>query len=157
MNQNHFEHNSNYSGFDQPPQYSINHQEDLNQQGMNDVHDRWDKMIESGNKLIQFLGEMLLEQAANIDQSHPQEMSIQDMEDLNTYPSQHFKFFCYDDDDDYDYEESNIPLNEIVSQILSSIAITLVLSTLKPEDSLIMGNEELSTIPKKESDEFIKS
>ncbi|GKG29904.1 hypothetical protein Tco_0419802, partial [Tanacetum coccineum] len=26
-----------------------------------------------------------------------------------------------------------------------------------PEDSLIMGNEELSTIPKKESDEFIKS
>ncbi|GKG39090.1 hypothetical protein Tco_0463235, partial [Tanacetum coccineum] len=26
-----------------------------------------------------------------------------------------------------------------------------------PEDSLIMGNEELSTIPEKESDEFIKS
>ncbi|GKC07879.1 hypothetical protein Tco_0999489 [Tanacetum coccineum] len=85
MNQNHFEHNSNYSGFDQPPQYSINHQEDLYQQGMNDVHDRWDKMIESGNKLIQFLGEMLLEQAANIDQSPPQEMSIQDMENLKQH------------------------------------------------------------------------
>ncbi|GJV70174.1 hypothetical protein Tco_1485683 [Tanacetum coccineum] len=28
---------------------------------------------------------------------------------------------------------------------------------MEPEDSLIMGNEELSTIPKKESDEFIKS
>ncbi|GKD68715.1 hypothetical protein Tco_1322805, partial [Tanacetum coccineum] len=52
---------------------------------MNDVHDRWDKMIESGNKLIQFLGEMLLEQAANIDQSPPQEMSIQDMEDLKQH------------------------------------------------------------------------
>ncbi|GJV56263.1 putative ribonuclease H-like domain-containing protein [Tanacetum coccineum] len=37
-----------------------------------------------------------------------------------------------------------------------SIAITPVLSTMEPEDSLIMGNEELSTIPKKESDEFIK-
>ncbi|GKG44914.1 hypothetical protein Tco_0494992 [Tanacetum coccineum] len=28
---------------------------------------------------------------------------------------------------------------------------------MEPEDSLIMRNEELSTIPKKESDEFIKS
>ncbi|GJY22270.1 hypothetical protein Tco_0394836 [Tanacetum coccineum] len=28
---------------------------------------------------------------------------------------------------------------------------------MEPEDSLIMGNEELSTIPKKESDKFIKS
>nr|GEY30164.1 hypothetical protein [Tanacetum cinerariifolium] len=52
---------------------------------------------------------------------------------LNTYttePSRHFNSFCYDDDD---YEESTIPLNEIVSQIPPSIAI-------KPE-----------------SDEFIKS
>ncbi|GKB07019.1 hypothetical protein Tco_0835252 [Tanacetum coccineum] len=190
---------------------------------MNDVHDRWDKMIESGNKLIQFLGEMLLEQASNIDQSPPQEISIQDMEDLkqhyldemlslsndlqmkdyrnekidirfrrecesmidelkgkfngmsieinkkkelqhleqvanlSTYPSQRFKSFFYDDDDDYDYEESTITLNEIVSQIPPSNAITPVLSTLEPKDSLIMGNEELSTIPEKESDEFIKS
>ncbi|GJS60167.1 putative reverse transcriptase domain-containing protein [Tanacetum coccineum] len=30
-------------------------------------------------------------------------------------------------------------------------------TTKQPEDSLIMGNEELSTIPEKESDEFIKS
>ncbi|GJW86117.1 hypothetical protein Tco_0161457 [Tanacetum coccineum] len=52
---------------------------------MNDVHDRWDKMIEAGNKLIQFLGEMLLEKAANIDQSPPQEMSIQDMENLKQH------------------------------------------------------------------------
>ncbi|GJT71640.1 hypothetical protein Tco_1030926 [Tanacetum coccineum] len=63
----------------------------------------------------------------------------------------------YDDDDDYDYEESTIPLNEIVSQIPPSIAITLVLPTLEPKDSRIMGDEHLSTIPEKESDEFIKS
>ncbi|GKG00718.1 hypothetical protein Tco_0302408, partial [Tanacetum coccineum] len=43
------------------------------------------------------------------------------------------------------------------SQIPPSIAITPDLPTLDLEDSLIMGNEDLSTIPKKESDKFIKS
>ncbi|GJZ22965.1 hypothetical protein Tco_0560004, partial [Tanacetum coccineum] len=50
-----------------------------------------------------------------------------------------------------------IPLNEITSQIPTSFAITPVLPTMEPEDSLIMGDEDLSTIPKKESDEVIKS
>ncbi|GKC04227.1 hypothetical protein Tco_0995837 [Tanacetum coccineum] len=77
---------------------------------------------------------------------------LEQVANLSTYPSQHFKSFCYDD---YDYEKSTIPLNEIDSQIPSSIAITPVLLTMEPEDSLIMGNEELSTIPEK--DEFIKS
>nr|GEU40310.1 hypothetical protein [Tanacetum cinerariifolium] len=75
-------------------------------------------------------------------------------------PSRHFNPICYDDDDDYDYKESTIPLNEINSQIPPSIVITTsppVLPTEGPEDSLIMGNEELNTIPEKESDEFIKS
>ncbi|GKA29935.1 hypothetical protein Tco_0716180 [Tanacetum coccineum] len=75
---------------------------------------------------------------------------------LSTYtiePSRCFNSF-YDDDD---YEESTIPLNEIVSQIPPSIIITPVLPTLEPEDSLIIGDEDLSTIPEKESDEFIKS
>ncbi|GKC31411.1 hypothetical protein Tco_1038705 [Tanacetum coccineum] len=91
MNQkNHFEPNSNYSGFDQPPQYSIDHQEDLNQQRISDVHDRWDKIEESQNELlnmVQSFCEMVIQQkqAANIDQSPPQEMSIQDMEDLKQH------------------------------------------------------------------------
>ncbi|GJR73911.1 putative reverse transcriptase, RNA-dependent DNA polymerase [Tanacetum coccineum] len=135
INQNYFEPNSNYSGFDQPSQYPI-------------------------------------------DQSPPQEMSIQDMElqkqqyleemqsiklwqpkqaaNLSTYttePSRHFNSF-YDDDG---YEESIIPLNEIVYQIPPSIAITLVLPIMEPEDSLIIGDENLSTIPEKESDKVIKS
>nr|GEX41707.1 hypothetical protein [Tanacetum cinerariifolium] len=42
-------------------------------------------------------------------------------------------------DDDYDYEESTIPLNVIISQEPPS------------------NNEEINTIPEKESDEFIKS
>ncbi|GJT66723.1 hypothetical protein Tco_1018203 [Tanacetum coccineum] len=54
-------------------------------------------------------------------------------------------------------QESTIPLNEIDSQTPSSIKITPVLPTLEPEDSLIMGNEELSTTLEKESDEFINS
>ncbi|GJS25250.1 retrovirus-related pol polyprotein from transposon TNT 1-94 [Tanacetum coccineum] len=75
---------------------------------------------------------------------------------LSTYttePSRHFNCTCCNDDD---YEESTIPLNEIDSQTPSSIEITPVLPTLDPEDSLIMGNEELSTNPEKESNEFIK-
>ncbi|GJV14314.1 hypothetical protein Tco_1359637 [Tanacetum coccineum] len=73
---------------------------------------------------------------------------------LSTYttePSRHFNSF-YDDDD---YEESTIPLNEIVSQIPPSSPPVLPIKD--PEDSLIMGDEDLSTIPEKESDEFIKS
>ncbi|GJW26853.1 hypothetical protein Tco_0040664 [Tanacetum coccineum] len=81
-----------------------------------------------------------LEQAANLST-------------YTTKPSRRFNSF-YDDDDE---EESTIPLNEIVSQIHPSIAITPVLSPLGPEDSLIIGDEDLNTIPEKESDEVIKS
>ncbi|GJS59614.1 hypothetical protein Tco_0654398 [Tanacetum coccineum] len=79
---------------------------------------------------------------------------LEQVANLSNYPSRRFKSFCYDD---YDYEESTIPLNEIISQISPSIAITPVLSTLEPEDSLIMRDEYLSTNPEKESDELIKS
>ncbi|GKB23372.1 hypothetical protein Tco_0862773 [Tanacetum coccineum] len=85
-NQNFYEpnlcYNSNSSGFDQPPQYSIDHQpqsiqEDLNQQRMNDVHNEWinNDMIESRNELLktmQSLGEMLREQAANLSTHTPE-------------------------------------------------------------------------------------
>nr|GFA29012.1 hypothetical protein [Tanacetum cinerariifolium] len=72
-----------------------------------------------------------------------------------------FQFICYDDDDDDDDEERTIPLRDIISQLPPSIIITTfppILPTFKdPEDSLIMGNEDLSTISEKESDKFIKS
>nr|GEW90195.1 hypothetical protein [Tanacetum cinerariifolium] len=74
----------------------------------------------------------------------------------NTEPSRCFNFI-YDDDDDDDYEQSTIRLNEIDSQIPSSIAIAPVLPTMEPEDSLIMRDEDLSIIPENESDEFINS
>ncbi|GKE61843.1 hypothetical protein Tco_1512210 [Tanacetum coccineum] len=116
--QNYFElnpcYNSNSYGFDQPTQYSIDHQpqsiqEDLNQKRMNDVLKAMQSLVE---KLCQ------QEQAAN---------------------------------------ESTILLNEVISQIPPSIAITPILPTMELEDSLNMGDEYLSTIPEKEPDEFIKS
>nr|GEV84158.1 hypothetical protein [Tanacetum cinerariifolium] len=69
---------------------------------------------------------------------------LEQVANLSTYPSQRFRSFCNEDDDDY--KESTIPLNEYFSQEPPSNTITSVLPTLKPGDSLIMGNEELITI-----------
>nr|GEY13185.1 hypothetical protein [Tanacetum cinerariifolium] len=61
----------------------------------------------------------------------------------------------YDDEDD---EESSTPLRDIIiSEHPPCIAITPILSTKEPKDSLIMGGEHLDTILEKESNEFIKS
>nr|GFA93111.1 hypothetical protein [Tanacetum cinerariifolium] len=58
---------------------------------------------------------------------------------LRTHPSKRLTSFCYDDDDDYDS------------------AITPILSTEEPVDSLSMGDKHLDIIPATESDEVIKS
>ncbi|GKC43533.1 hypothetical protein Tco_1061255, partial [Tanacetum coccineum] len=110
---------SNSYGFDQPTQYSIDHQpqsiqEDLNQQRMNDV-------LKAVQSFVENLCQQ--EQAANLSIHTPE-------------PSRHFNSICYDDDDD---KESTIPLNEIISQIPLSNAITLILLIMEPEDFIIMG------------------
>ncbi|GJU88552.1 hypothetical protein Tco_1300975 [Tanacetum coccineum] len=144
-NQNFYEpnlcYNSNSSGFDQSPEYSIDHQphsilEDLNQQRMNDEY--------MENLKQHYLDEML---------SLSNDLQIKDYR--NEKIDIHFRRECESMIDEN--KESTIRLNEIVSQIPPSIAITPVLPTLELENSFIMGNEELSTIPEKESDEFIKS
>ncbi|GKD64389.1 hypothetical protein Tco_1306497 [Tanacetum coccineum] len=79
MNQNYFE--PNYSGFDQPPQYSINHQPPSIQENFNQQ-----KMYELLQMMQSFCEKLLQQkQAASIDQSPLQEMSIQDMEDLKQH------------------------------------------------------------------------
>ncbi|GJS94609.1 hypothetical protein Tco_0801577 [Tanacetum coccineum] len=123
--------------------YSIDHQPQIIQEDQQWISD---KLIKSHNELFESVRSMFeefqqREQAANLSTHTPE-------------PSRRFNFIYDEDDDD---EESTIPLNEITSQIPPSIAITPVLLTLEPEDSLIMGDEDLSTIPKKESDKFIKS
>ncbi|GJY52631.1 hypothetical protein Tco_0443478 [Tanacetum coccineum] len=61
----------------------------------------------------------------------------------------------YDDDDD---EESSIPLRDIIIfELPPCIAITAILLTKEPVDSLIMEDKHLDTIPATESDEVIKS
>ncbi|GJY12126.1 hypothetical protein Tco_0381435 [Tanacetum coccineum] len=178
MNQNYFEpnpiYNSSYSGFDQPLKYSINHQEDIIQQRINDVHNGWDKIDELHNELflmIQSFCEKFLQQkqAASIDQSPLQEMSLQEMDDLK----QHYldemlslsnelgiKVYRNEKIDicfRREYENMIDELKDIISKLPPSIAITPVLLTLEPNDSLIIGDEHLNTIPEKESDQLIKS
>ncbi|GJZ31440.1 hypothetical protein Tco_0576487 [Tanacetum coccineum] len=68
--------------------------------------------------------------------------------------SQRFNFIYYDDDDD---EESSIPLSDVISELPPCVAITPVLSTEEPDNSLSMGDEHLDTILATESDEVIKS
>ncbi|GJS08534.1 hypothetical protein Tco_0365330 [Tanacetum coccineum] len=83
--------------------------------------------------------------------------SFNDLPNVFTYPPQpqyesyscellgNGRSICYD-------------IEPIDSQYLQSIANhDPSLPTLEPEDSLIMGDEHLSTIPEKESDKFIKS
>nr|GEX36797.1 hypothetical protein [Tanacetum cinerariifolium] len=56
--------------------------------------------------------------------------------------------------------EKTIPLCDIISQLSSSIVNTTsppILPIEDPENSLVIGNEDLNTIPEKESDEVIKS
>nr|GFC50416.1 hypothetical protein [Tanacetum cinerariifolium] len=68
-------------------------------------------------------------------------LQLEHVANLSTYPSKCLNSFCYDDDNDEDY----------------TIAVTPVLSTEEPDNSLSMGDEHLATIPATKSDEVIKS
>nr|GEW18984.1 hypothetical protein [Tanacetum cinerariifolium] len=163
MNQNYFEPNpsydSNYSGFDQARTYSCalygnDHHygsDCLPRFSLQDLNMKLnsDELMNELFKDMQSVFEEYRqrEQAANLSTHTPE-------------PSRRFNYICYDDDDDYDYEERTVPLNEIISQIPPSIVITTsspVLPIEDPKDSLKIRNEDLSTIPKKESNKFIKS
>nr|GEW50429.1 hypothetical protein [Tanacetum cinerariifolium] len=84
-----------------------------------------------------------------------QQEQVVNLDSYTPEPSQYQKIpIYYDDDDD---EESSTPLRDIIIfELPLCIAITPVLSTEDPKDSLVMGDEHLDTIPEKESDEFIK-
>nr|GFA41846.1 hypothetical protein [Tanacetum cinerariifolium] len=95
MNQNYFEPNpcyySNYSNFDQPPQYSIDHQAD---EGMS----KSDIVFEE----IKMMFQQLIERLNEENQAKIEEI----IQVTHTFePSRRFNSICYDDDDAYDYEE----------------------------------------------------
>ncbi|GJU82764.1 hypothetical protein Tco_1285129 [Tanacetum coccineum] len=157
MNQN-FD-NSNSFGFDQfqPPQYPVIHHppqemsiqdmEDLKQQYLDEmkslineiqIKDYRNEKIDIGFRMeceikINELKENFNGMSIEIHKKKKLQQ-LEQVANLSTYPSRHFNSFCYDDDDDED----------------DTIAITPVLPTVEPDNSLSMGDEHLSTIPEKE-------
>ncbi|GJV71557.1 hypothetical protein Tco_1491552 [Tanacetum coccineum] len=147
MNEDYYhEQNSCYDynsfGFDQfqPPQYTVNHpifnsqNELLNSQ--NEFLNSQNELLNSSNKLMEQMT-TLCDLVGQAIQKKEEEKRIAEEQAAK---DRYWKIpICYDDDDDY------------------TIAITPVLPTKEPVNSLSMGDEHLDTIPATESDEFIKS
>nr|GEX06514.1 hypothetical protein [Tanacetum cinerariifolium] len=74
--------------FNQPPQYSIDHQEDLTQQRISNVHDRWDKLNESQNELLNMM-QSFYEMYPEI---HPPYQEISDEVFQANYSAQHKEY-----------------------------------------------------------------
>ncbi|GJR07721.1 hypothetical protein Tco_0790373 [Tanacetum coccineum] len=72
------------------------------------------------------------------------------MEEKSLAISRRIQSICDDDEDD------SISLRDIYARYSTSKAITPDLPTVEPEDSLIMRDEHLDTIPEKEPNELIK-
>ncbi|GJU59641.1 hypothetical protein Tco_1237407 [Tanacetum coccineum] len=164
LNQNFYEpnlcYNSIASGFDQfqPPQFPVIHQppQEMSIQDMEDLKQQYlDKMKSLINEFpikdyrdekIDIKINELKENFNGMSIEINKKKKLQQLEqvaNLSTYPSRLFNSFCYEDDDDDDKEYT--------------IAITPVLPTEEPDNSLSMGDEHLSTILETESDELIKS
>ncbi|GJX84797.1 hypothetical protein Tco_0335571, partial [Tanacetum coccineum] len=125
----------NSFGFDQfqPPQYTVNHPISNVQ---NSLFNAQNEFLNSQNKLMEQMTS-LCDMVGQIMQKKEEERRIAEEQAAK---DRYWKIpICYDDDDDY------------------TIAITPVLSTEEPVNSLSMGDEHLDTIPATESDEFIKS
>ncbi|GKD30062.1 hypothetical protein Tco_1240840, partial [Tanacetum coccineum] len=147
MNEDYYhEQNSCYDynsfGFDQfqPPQYTVNHpifdsqNELLNSQ--NEFFNSQNELLNSSNKLMEQMT-TLCDLVGQAIQKKEEEKRIAEEQAAK---DRYWKIpICYDDDDDY------------------TIAITPVLPTKEPVNSLSMGDEHLDTIPATESDEVIKS
>nr|GEZ63034.1 hypothetical protein [Tanacetum cinerariifolium] len=144
MNQNFY--NSNSPGFDQsqPSQFPVIHQdpqeisiqemEDLKQQYLDEMKRLINSKHRDEIKIDELKGNF---NRMSIEISKKEKLQqLEQVANLNTYPSKCINSFCYDDDEDY----------------------TVVITPDFPiTESLIMENEHLDTISETESDEFIKS
>nr|GEX93453.1 hypothetical protein [Tanacetum cinerariifolium] len=146
MNQNFY--NSNSSGFDQsqplrfpvihqPPQeMSIQEMEDLKQQYLDEMQRLINSKYRDEIKIDELNGNF---NSMSIEINKKEKLEqLEQVANLSTYPSKCFNSFCYVDDDDVDYT-------------------VLITHDFLITDSLIIENEHLDTIPKTESDKFIKS
>ncbi|GJR41059.1 hypothetical protein Tco_1216743 [Tanacetum coccineum] len=139
MNEDYYEQNSCYDpnsfGFDQfqPPQYTVNHPI-FNSQ--NELLNSQNEFLNSSNKLMEQMT-TLCDLVGQAIQKKEEEKRIAEEQAAEDH---YWKIpICYDDDNDY------------------TIAITPVLPTKEPVNSLSMEDEHLDTIPATESDEVIKS
>nr|GEV73182.1 hypothetical protein [Tanacetum cinerariifolium] len=144
MNQNFY--NSNSLGFDQsqPSQFPVIHQDpqEISIQEMEDLKQQYlDKIKHLIN--LEHRDEIKIDELKgnfnrmSIEINKKEKLQqLEQVANLNTYPSKRFNSFCYDDDEDY------------------TVVITPDFSIT---DSLIMENEHLDTIPEPKSDKFIKS
>nr|GEY59052.1 hypothetical protein [Tanacetum cinerariifolium] len=149
MNQNFYNYNS--FGFDQfqPSQFPVIHQppQEMNIQELEDLKQQYfDGMKHLIN--LKYHDEIKIDElkgnfnSMSIEINKKEKLQqLKHVSNLSTYPSKHFNSFCYDDDDDEDY----------------NIAVTPSLSTEEPDNSLSIGDEHLDTIPATKSNEFIKS
>ncbi|GKB19302.1 hypothetical protein Tco_0853225 [Tanacetum coccineum] len=156
MNEDYYhEQNSCYDpnsfGFDQfqPLQYTVNHPI-FNAQ--NSLLNSQNEFLNSQNKLMEQMTSMC-DMVGQFIQKKEEEKRI---EEEQAAKDRYWKIpVCYNNDDN---EESSIPLKDIIIVGLPPcVAITPVLFTKEPVDSLIMEDEHLDTIPETESDELIKS
>ncbi|GJW62470.1 hypothetical protein Tco_0111805 [Tanacetum coccineum] len=149
MNEDYYhEQNSCYDpnsfGFDQfqPPQYTVNHPI-FNAQ--NSLLNSQNKLIEQMTSICDVVGQIM--QKKEEDRRIVEEQAAKDR--YQKIP------ICYDDDND---KESSIPFKDIItSRLPPCVAVTPVLLTEEPVDSLIMEDEHLDTILATESNEVIKS
>nr|GEY55743.1 hypothetical protein [Tanacetum cinerariifolium] len=130
MNQNFY--NSNSSGFDQtqPPQFLVIH---------HPPQEASIEMLHDQENEINFVQTFLKKFNRYSFFETPKELA----EYINTPGWNRHAFYDDDDDDDDDVDYT--------------IAITPVLSTEEPDNSLSIGDEHLDTIPATESDEVLKS
>ncbi|GJR51073.1 hypothetical protein Tco_1401594 [Tanacetum coccineum] len=135
---------SNSFGFDQfqPPQYTFNHP----------IFNAQNELLNSQNKIMEQMTS-ICDMVGQIVQKKEEEKQIAEEQAAK---ARYWKIpICYDDDDD---EESSIPLKDIITSGLPMcVAVTPVLSTEEPVDSLIIEDGHLDAIPATESDEVIKS
>ncbi|GKC45293.1 hypothetical protein Tco_1063015 [Tanacetum coccineum] len=132
MNDDYYEQNSCYD----PNSFGIDQFQPLQYTINHPILNAQNEFLNSQNKLLEQMTS-ICDMVGQIMQKKEEERRItKDQAAKDRY----WKIpICYDDDEDY------------------TIAITPVLSTKEPVDSLIMEDEHLDTIPATESDEVIKS
>nr|GEX52104.1 hypothetical protein [Tanacetum cinerariifolium] len=152
MNQDSY--NSNSLGFDQPqpPQSFVIHQppQELSIQEMEDLKQQYlDELKRLSN--LEYCNEIKISElkenfnGMSIEIRKKEKLLQQEQwAYLSTHPSKRLTSFCYDDDEEEDYNSAITP-DEPVPSIE------------EPDNSLSMGDEHLDTIPTTKSDEFIKS